>query len=287
MRQDLGASLDTQFKKIYMSRHENVSILYADIVGFTAISSTYSASELVKILNELFARFDQLSERFEQLRIKILGDCYYCISGAPIERPDHAVLCVYMGLSMVEAIKYVQQTTNSPVDMRVGIHTGAVLAGVLGQRQWQFDVYSKDVELANKMESSGMAGRVHISNATLSFLNGEFEVEPAHGEDREEALQKAGIVTYFIVRALKPFIPAVTKSLASLTDAENSRRAMENLGDGRNNKEDSEEFRQRLRKELDSKSKQIETSFLISITNYFFLSLFFSFFFFFSKLSVI
>ncbi|XP_076168829.1 adenylate cyclase 3 [Ptiloglossa arizonensis] len=284
MRQDLGASLDTQFKKIYMSRHENVSILYADIVGFTAISSTYSASELVKILNELFARFDQLSERYEQLRIKILGDCYYCISGAPVERPDHAVLCVYMGLSMVDAIKYVQQTTKSPVDMRVGIHTGAVLAGVLGQRQWQFDVYSKDVELANKMESSGMAGRVHISNATLSFLNGEFEVEPAYGEKREEALQKAGIVTYFIVRALKPFKPAVTKSLASLTDADiprqamenvdaprqpmenvdgprqtmenvdrGTRRTMENVGDGRNNMEDSEEFRQRLREELDSK----------------------------------
>lgn len=120
--------------------------------------------------------------------------------------------------------------------------------------------------------------RVHISNATLSFLNGEFEVEPAHGEDREEALQKAGIVTYFIVRALKPFIPAVTKSLASLTDAENSRRAMENLGDGRNNKEDSEEFRQRLRKELDSKSKQIETSFLFNIHHKLFLFLFFFFF---------
>ncbi|KAL4704044.1 hypothetical protein ACJJTC_001966 [Scirpophaga incertulas] len=204
MRQELGL-IDTQFKKIYMSRHENVSILYADIVGFTAISSTYSAQDLVAILNELFARFDRLAEKYQQLRIKILGDCYYCISGAPVERPDHAVLCVHMGLSMVKAIKYVQQTTNSPVDMRVGIHTGAVLAGVLGQRQWQFDVYSRDVELANKMESSGMAGRVHVSEVTLSFLNKEFEVEPAYGERREEMLRQAGIKTYFIVRVLKPY----------------------------------------------------------------------------------
>lgn len=205
MRQDLGAADTCQFKKIYMSRHENVSILYADIVGFTAISSTYSAQELVRILNELFARFDKLSERYEQLRIKILGDCYYCISGAPIERPDHAVLCVHMGLSMVKAIKYVQQKTNSPVDMRVGIHTGAILAGVLGQRQWQFDIYSKDVELANKMESSGAAGRVHISETTYGFLNGEFEVEPAYGEKREEALRLAGLKTYFITRVVVPW----------------------------------------------------------------------------------
>ncbi|XP_065581931.1 adenylate cyclase type 3-like isoform X2 [Artemia franciscana] len=200
MRNDLGSAKDSQFKKIYMSRHENVSILYADIVGFTAISSTYPASELVRILNELFGRFDKLAQRYHQLRLKILGDCYYCISGAPDERSDHAVLSVRMGLSMVKSIKFVRESTGSPVDMRVGIHTGAVLAGVLGQRQWQFDVYSRDVELANKMESTGLPGRVHVSNKTLKFLNDKFKVEPAFGEEKEEILRSAGLKTYFIVK---------------------------------------------------------------------------------------
>ncbi|KAL5282238.1 ADCY3 family protein [Megaselia abdita] len=205
VRMDMGVTKSDQFKKIYMSRHENVSILYADIVGFTAISSTYSAQDLVKMLNELFARFDKLADKYEQLRIKILGDCYYCISGAPDEKLDHAILSCHMGLSMVHAIKYLQNKTNSPVDMRVGIHTGAILAGILGQRQWQFDVYSKDVELANKMESSGMAGRVHISEKTRLCLGDQFAVEPAYGEKKEPALRLAGLTTYFIIKVLVPF----------------------------------------------------------------------------------
>ncbi|XP_022908254.1 adenylate cyclase type 3 [Onthophagus taurus] len=276
MRQDLDRA-DSQFKKIYMSRHENVSILYADIVGFTAISSTYSAQELVKMLNELFARFDKLAEKYHQLRIKILGDCYYCISGAPEERPDHAVLCVHMGLSMVKAIKYVQQTTNSPVDMRVGIHTGAVLAGVLGQRQWQFDVYSKDVELANKMESSGMAGRVHISATTLSFLSGEFEVEPAYGEKRDESLRIAGLKTYFIVKVLKPFVPEINQDVQngggiiqeedSCVDLASEKEEEESNQIGvTRQRQDSEDFKNRLRKELVNRDGHKE---LGKSTNYF------------------
>ncbi|XP_003742697.2 adenylate cyclase type 3 [Galendromus occidentalis] len=205
LKRDLDSVVDGPFKKIYMSRHENVSILFADIVGFTAFSSTCSAADLVRTLNELFARFDKLAEKYHQLRIKILGDCYYCISGAPEERRDHAVLCVHMGLSMVEAIKSVREQTKSGIDMRVGIHTGAVLAGVLGQRQWQFDVYSRDVVLANKMESGGLPGRVHISDATLNFLDDEFEVTNADGASREEAIRLAGIRTLFITKVLKPY----------------------------------------------------------------------------------
>ena len=205
IREDLGSMVTGQFKKIYMSRHENVSILFADIVGFTAISSTCPAPELVRILNELFARFDKLSDKYHQLRIKILGDCYYCISGAPQERSDHAVLCVHMGLSMVDAIQCVREETKSPVDMRVGIHTGGLLAGVMGQKQWQFDVYSKDVELANKMESGGVPGKVHISEKTYSFLGGEFEVIDGDGASREEAIRLAGIKTYLVTKVLKEY----------------------------------------------------------------------------------
>lgn len=247
LKQDLDAVVQGPFKKIYMSRHENVSILFADIVGFTAFSSTCPAAQLVRTLNELFARFDKLSDKFHQLRIKILGDCYYCVSGAPEERSDHAVLCVHMGLSMVEAIRSVRDQTRSGVDMRVGIHTGAVLAGVLGQRQWQYDVYSKDVVLANKMESGGMPGRVHISECTLSFLNGEFAVGPGDGGSREEALRLAGLQTFFITEVLKPYPEGTLDYGKQMEDGQPP-----NVGGAGTeaSTSDEKEYRRRLHKEL-------------------------------------
>ncbi|XP_027139675.1 adenylate cyclase type 3 [Larimichthys crocea] len=192
-----------QFNTMYMYRHENVSILFADIVGFTQLSSSCSAQELVKLLNELFARFDKLAAKYHQLRIKILGDCYYCICGLPDFRDDHAACSIMMGLAMVEAISYVREKTKTEVDMRVGVHTGTVLGGVLGQKRWQFDVWSTDVTVANKMESGGIPGRVHISQTTKDSLHGEFELEPGDGGERCEYLLEKGINTYLVLVSSK------------------------------------------------------------------------------------
>lgn len=97
----------TRFHEMHVQRHNNVSILYADIVNFTPLSEQLTASDLVKTLNELFGRFDQIAQENQCLRIKILGDCYYCVSGLPVSRPQHAENCVNMGLQMIEAIRWV------------------------------------------------------------------------------------------------------------------------------------------------------------------------------------
>ncbi|XP_071097413.1 adenylate cyclase type 3-like [Haliotis cracherodii] len=207
MLRDWGEGGDGQFRKIFLTRYENVSILFADIVGFTAISSSCTAAELVKTLNELFANFDKLANKFHQHRIKILGDCYYCVCGAPDPRSDHALLCIHMGLKVVDAITYVREKTKRDVNMRVGIHTGAVLGGVLGQKQWQYDVLGKEVILANKMESGGVPGRVHISETTKSFLHDEFELEVGHGAQREDYIRLLGLKTYLVKSVLKPLEP--------------------------------------------------------------------------------
>lgn len=97
----------TRFHELHVQRHNNVSILYADIVNFTPLSEQLTASDLVKTLNELFGRFDQIAKENYCLRIKILGDCYYCVSGLPVSRPQHASNCVNMGLAMIDAIRWV------------------------------------------------------------------------------------------------------------------------------------------------------------------------------------
>lgn len=211
-----GSTVPQQFHKIYIHKYDNVSILFADIKGFTALASKCTAQELVKNLNDLFARFDKLAMKNHCLRIKLLGDCYYCVSGLPTAREDHADCAVKMGLKMIDAIKEMKHNTQVDINMRIGIHSGSILCGVLGLRKWQFDIWSQDVKIANRMEAVGIAGlvnnksftsvtvsiffrRVHISDATFRFLTKKIAVEPGNGAEKDSLLRKNGIQTYLVL----------------------------------------------------------------------------------------
>uniref|UniRef100_A0A665U294 adenylate cyclase n=1 Tax=Echeneis naucrates TaxID=173247 RepID=A0A665U294_ECHNA len=195
--------LPQQFHKIYIHHYKDVSILFADIIGFTSLSLILSAQELVKTLNELFGRFDRLAEEHQCLRIKILGDCYYCVSGVPEPQRGHARCCVEMGLSMINTIRFVRRELQQELDMRIGIHSGSVLCGILGLQKWQFDIWSWDVDITNSLEAAGLPGRIHISRATLDSLGGFYETEAGHGQERNELLRKHNIDTFLICPALQ------------------------------------------------------------------------------------
>ncbi|CAI5791781.1 adenylate cyclase type 9 isoform X1 [Podarcis lilfordi] len=165
------------FRPFKMQQIEQVSILFADIVGFTKMSANKSAHALVGLLNDLFGRFDRLCEDTKCEKISTLGDCYYCVAGCPEPREDHAYCCIEMGLGMIKAIEQFCQEKKEMVNMRVGVHTGTVLCGILGMRRFKFDVWSNDVNLANLMEQLGVAGKVHISEATAKYLDDRYEME--------------------------------------------------------------------------------------------------------------
>ncbi|XP_035492416.2 adenylate cyclase type 9 isoform X2 [Scophthalmus maximus] len=189
------------FRPFNMKRMEPVSILFADIVGFTRMSANKSAPALVGLLNDLFGRFDRLCELTCCEKISTLGDCYYCVAGCPEPRPDHAYCCVEMGLGMIQAIEQFCQETCETVSMRVGVHTGTVLCGILGIKRFKFDVWSNDVNLANLMEQLGVAGKVHLSQATARFLDDRYQREDGRVAERagQTVMEKLkGLQTYLI-----------------------------------------------------------------------------------------
>ncbi|XP_078274124.1 adenylate cyclase type 9 [Rhinoraja longicauda] len=191
------------FRPFTMQRMEPVSILFADIVGFTKMSANKSAHLLVGLLNDLFGRFDRLCEGTGCEKISTLGDCYYCVAGCPEPRTDHAYYCIEMGLGMIQAIEQFCQEKREMVNMRVGVHTGTVLCGILGMKRFKFDVWSNDVNLANLMEQLGVAGKVHLSEVTAKYLDQRYLKEDGKvmervGSQSVVADQLKGLQTFLI-----------------------------------------------------------------------------------------
>ncbi|TPP61412.1 Adenylate cyclase 9 [Fasciola gigantica] len=192
---------------VFNKTFDNVSILFADIVGFTRMSSNKTAHRVVTMLNNLFNRFDELCEATKCEKIGTLGDCYYCVSGCPVPRANHAICCIEMGLGMCRVIKVFNCDFQESVGMRIGIHTGRVNAAIIGAQRFRFDVYSYDVIIASELESSGRPGRVHISEKTFELVKSvyNFSVGEPLAVRKEEVCGIAGMTlvttyinTYFV-----------------------------------------------------------------------------------------
>lgn len=163
--------------QVIADNFENVTILFADIVGFTALSSRLSPQELVYLLNQIFTQFDQLTAKYSLEKIKTIGDAYMVVGGLPISREDHAVSIAKMALEMQEKIKIFDTSLKESINIRIGINTGTVVAGVIGLKKFNYDLWGDAVNVASRMESLGEAGKIQVTAHTYEYLKDKFVLE--------------------------------------------------------------------------------------------------------------
>ena len=157
---------------------ESASILFADVVDFTPWSERLPPAEVVSYLDHLFTHFDALAERHELEKIKTIGDCYMVAAGVPTPRPDHARVLALMALDMLEAMRANNELGHLGLELRAGINSGPVVAGVIGRKRFLYDLWGDAVNTASRMESYGAPGRIQITRPTYELLAEEFECEP-------------------------------------------------------------------------------------------------------------
>jgi class 3 adenylate cyclase len=157
--------------------YPDVTILFSDLVGFTKMSSQTSATDLVKLLNDLFTRFDKRADALGVEKIKTIGDAYMAVAGLPIPRPDHAQLCAELALGMFDDLKAFNQENGKELDMRIGLNSGPVVAGVIGFTKFSYDLWGNTVNTASRMESTSKPGRVQVSPATYEAIKDDFTLE--------------------------------------------------------------------------------------------------------------
>lgn len=172
--------------------HEAVTIMFADLVDFTRVSDGMPPDELVDLLSQVFSRFDHLAEKYKLEKIKTIGDAYMVAGGVPNARQDHAHAIANMALEMHRELAEVAEKTGKPLSMRIGINSGPVIAGVIGNAKFSYDLWGDTVNLASRMEQYGLPNVIQVTSATYQLLKDEFIFElrgtiPVKGKGDVEA----------------------------------------------------------------------------------------------------
>ena len=158
---------------VIADRFASATVLFSDIVGFTELSTRLTPEELVKRLDEIFTKFDDIAEQLGLEKIKTIGDAYMVCGGLPLRRSDHAEAICEMAIRIRECV----DEMGGQLRVRIGVHTGPVVAGVIGKKKFSYDVWGDTVNTASRMESHGVPGAIHVSDATFEETKGIFEFE--------------------------------------------------------------------------------------------------------------
>jgi len=158
-------------------RFESATVLFADIVDFTSLAARISPIDLVNFLNKIFSRFDELTEKHGLEKIKTIGDAYMVAGGLPVPMADHVGAIANMALDMQDAIAHFQTDTGEPFQIRIGIHTGPVVAGVIGTKKFIYDLWGDTVNVASRMECQGLPGYIQVTSAIYEQLKDRYVFE--------------------------------------------------------------------------------------------------------------
>ena len=172
-----------------------VTVLFADIVGFTPLSSDMSPNALVLLLNEIFTAFDQEVEAHDLEKIKTIGDAYMAVGGLPIPRPDHADAVADLAFGFQRRLAEINQKHQIDLKIRIGIHSGSVVAGVIGCSKFSYDLWGDTVNIASRMESHGVAGRIQVTRAVYDRLRARYDFQARAEIDVKG---KGKMQTYFL-----------------------------------------------------------------------------------------
>ena len=180
-------------------RFTEATILFSDLVGFTGLANRCSPARIVEILNNLFSAFDALAEKLQLEKIKTIGDAYMVAGGLPEQNPAHAIAVAEMAVDMIDAVLETSKRFDEKLEVRIGIHSGEVVAGLIGRHRSIYDVWGDTVNTASRLESSGSPNRIQISDATYQRVKHTFDCEL---RGPVEIKGKGMMLTYFLGQRL-------------------------------------------------------------------------------------